>query len=218
MESYICQKLSEGISGEELYEQVQYTAAFVPRLYLMILVGSCCIRMKLIPAKRIIYDTLEMCKGIQHPMRGLFLRNYFIREMKDKFPYPGCRYETYKWFLRLSSREDGGDINDSVDCILRNFVEMNRLWIRMQTGKARNKEQREAERKDLKVLVGSNFDCLSQLDGIDSEYYKTVYSINGILYSVSCHLLSTRLLVVMMRLPNNTLWSQSFKCSRMISN
>ena len=88
----------------------------------------------------------------------------------------------------------------------------------MQTGKARNKEQREAERKDLKVLVGSNFDCLSQLDGIDSEYYKTVYSINGILYSVSCHLLSTRLLVVMMRLPNNTLWSQSFKCSRMISN
>ena len=27
-------------------------------------------------------------------MRGLFLRNFFIREMKDKFPYPGCRYET----------------------------------------------------------------------------------------------------------------------------
>ena len=174
VESYFCQKLAEGISGEDLYEQVQYTSAFVPRLYLMILVGSCCIKMKLMPAKRIIYDTLEMCKGIQHPMRGLFLRNYFIREMKDKFPYPDCPYETYFKIESLSCREDGGDVNDSVDCILRNFMEMNRLWIRMQNGKARNIEQREAERKDLKELVGKNCDCLSQLDGIDAEYYKTV--------------------------------------------
>ena len=51
---------------------------------------------------------------------------------------------------------------------------MNRLWIRMQSGKSRNREKREAERQDLKVLVGSNFACLSQLDTIDAEYYKTV--------------------------------------------
>ena len=95
VETYICQKLAAGVDGEELYEEVQYTPSFVPRLYLMILVGSCCIRMKKIPAKKIIYDTLEMCKGIQHPMRGLFLRNFFIREMKDKFPYPGFRFEMY---------------------------------------------------------------------------------------------------------------------------
>ena len=86
--------LSNGYSGEELYEEVQYTGAFIPRLYLMILVASCCIRTKQIPAKKLLYDILGMCKGIQHPMRGLFLRNFFIREMKDKFPYPGCRYET----------------------------------------------------------------------------------------------------------------------------
>lgn len=61
-----------------------------------------------------------------------------------------------------------------MDCILRNFVEMNRLWIRMQSGKSKNREKREAERQDLKVLVGSNFACLSQLDTIDAEYYKTV--------------------------------------------
>ena len=70
--------------------------------------------------------------------------------------------------------EDGGDVNDSVDCILRNFVEMNRLWIRMQSGKARDKEKRELERKELKVLVGANLGCLSQLDGIDADYYNTV--------------------------------------------
>ncbi|OAO13529.1 vacuolar protein sorting protein [Blastocystis sp. ATCC 50177/Nand II] len=162
VECYFCQVLASGVSGEELYEQVQYTPTFIPRLYLMILVGSCCIRTKQVPAKKIIYDTLEMCKGIQNPMRGLFLRNFFIREMKDKFPYPGCRYET----------EDGGDVNDSVDCILRNFVEMNRLWIRMQSGKARDQEAREHERKELKVLVGTNLGCLSQLEGIDAEYYR----------------------------------------------
>ena len=70
VEIYFCQILASGIDGEELYEEVQYTPAFIPRLYLMILVGACCIRMKLIPAKKIIYDTLEMCKGIQHPMQG----------------------------------------------------------------------------------------------------------------------------------------------------
>lgn len=66
-------------------------------------------------------------------------------------------------------------MNDSVDCIIRNFIEMNRLWIRMQTGNARDKEKREANRKDLCMLVGSNFSCLSQLDGIDAEFYKSVW-------------------------------------------
>lgn len=70
--------------------------------------------------------------------------------------------------------DDGGDVNDSVDCIIRNFVEMNRLWIRMQNTKSRNKDQREKQRNDLKVLVGTNFVVLSQLEGIDSNYYNTV--------------------------------------------
>ena len=65
-------------------------------------------------------------------------------------------------------------MNDSVDCILRNFVEMNRLWIRMQSGKARDQEAREHERKELKVLVGTNLGCLSQLEGIDAEDYRNV--------------------------------------------
>lgn len=95
VESYFCDLLREGKDPDELYEEVQYTSFYIPRLYLMIMVASCCIRMKKTPAKKLIYDTLEMCKGIQHPLRGLFLRNFFIRELKDKFPYPGCPYETY---------------------------------------------------------------------------------------------------------------------------
>ena len=65
-------------------------------------------------------------------------------------------------------------MNDSVDCIIRNFIEMNRLWIRMQSGKARDQEAREHERKELKVLVGTNLGCLSQLESIDAEYYRNV--------------------------------------------
>ena len=85
VESYFCDLLREGKDPDELYEEVQYTSFYIPRLYLMIMVASCCIRMKKTPAKKLIYDTLEMCKGIQHPLRGLFLRNFFIRELKDKF-------------------------------------------------------------------------------------------------------------------------------------
>ena len=51
---------------------------------------------------------------------------------------------------------------------------MNRLWIRMQTAKSHNKELREKERRDLRVLVGMNLSVLSNLEGIDSEYYCNV--------------------------------------------
>ena len=63
-----------------------------------------------------------------------------------------------------------------MDCILRNFTEMNRLWLRMQTTKANKREKREIERKELKVLVGSNLACLSQLEGFDAEFFKGVRS------------------------------------------
>ena len=67
VESYFCDLLREGKDPDELYEEVQYTSFYIPRLYLMIMVASCCIRMKKTPAKKLIYDTLEMCKGIQPP-------------------------------------------------------------------------------------------------------------------------------------------------------
>ena len=37
-------------------------------------------------AEEIIQDLLEMTKGIQHPMRGLFLRHYLSKMCKDKVP------------------------------------------------------------------------------------------------------------------------------------
>lgn len=44
--------------------------------YLLLTVGSVYIVSKEAPAKDILKDLVEMCRGVQHPMRGLFLRNY----------------------------------------------------------------------------------------------------------------------------------------------
>ena len=49
------------------------------RRYLLCTVGSCFIRAKEAHAKDILRDLVEMCKGVQHPTRGLFLRSYLCQ-------------------------------------------------------------------------------------------------------------------------------------------
>lgn len=41
--------------------------------------GACYIRGAEAPAKLILRDVVEMCKGVQHPTRGLFLRAYLVQ-------------------------------------------------------------------------------------------------------------------------------------------
>lgn len=46
----------------------------------------------------------------------------------------------------------GGDIRDAIDFLLTNFVETNKLWVRMQhQGSGRDRARREAERQQLQV-------------------------------------------------------------------
>lgn len=69
-----------------------------------------------------------------------------------------------------------GDINDSIDFVLLNFAEMNKLWVRMQhQGHSRDREKREKERQELRILVGTNLVRLSQLEGVNVEKYKQVH-------------------------------------------
>ncbi|CAG8624698.1 3849_t:CDS:2, partial [Cetraspora pellucida] len=50
---------------------------------------------------------------------------------------------------------------------------MNKLWVRLQhQGHSRDREKREMERKELRILVGTNLVRLSQLDGVDLELYQ----------------------------------------------
>lgn len=50
---------------------------------------------------------------------------------------------------------------------------MNKLWVRFQhQGHSRDREKREMERRELRILVGTNLVRLSQLDGVDLEIYQ----------------------------------------------
>jgi vacuolar protein sorting-associated protein 35 len=49
---------------------------------------------------------------------------------------------------------------------------MNKLWVRLQhQGHSRDREKREQERRELRLLVGSNLVRLSQLEGLDLGIY-----------------------------------------------
>lgn len=68
-----------------------------------------------------------------------------------------------------------GTVKDSYEFILNNLFEMNRLWIRIQhmpgDKTKETKRRRERERNDLRILVGSNLNRLSQLEGISAHTY-----------------------------------------------
>ena len=50
---------------------------------------------------------------------------------------------------------------------------MNKLWVRMQhQGHTRERERREKERLELRILVGTNLVRLSQLEAMDSTLYQ----------------------------------------------
>jgi len=92
----------------ELYELVQHCANVVPRLYLLIAVGSVYIKSGEAPAKDILKDLIEMVKCVQYPTRGLFLRNYLSQSSRDKLPDTGSEYEG-----------SGGDVSDAYEFVLR---------------------------------------------------------------------------------------------------
>ena len=74
------------------------------------------------------------------------------------------------------SEQDPGTVVDSYHFILANFIEMNKLWVRIQhlPGDAKTKDQRkrrERQRNELRILVGTNLVRLSQLEGVTSKIY-----------------------------------------------
>ena len=76
----------------------------------------------------------------------------------------------------MYSETDTGTVRDSIDFIQLNFAEMNKLWVRMQhQGHSRDREKREQERRELRILVGTNLVRLSQLECVDVDKYKKVW-------------------------------------------
>ncbi|XP_069112436.1 vacuolar protein sorting-associated protein 35-like [Argopecten irradians] len=179
LELYLVDEFQKGRKVADLYELVQYAGNIVPRLYLLITVGVVYIKSNELSRKDILKDLVEMCRGVQHPLRGLFLRNYLLQCTKNVLP--DTEEDT------SSGDYEAGTVIDSIDFILLNFSEMNKLWVRMQhQGHSRDRVKREQERRELRILVGTNLVRLSQLECIDIEKYKKLV-LPGILeQAVSC--------------------------------
>ena len=76
----------KGRKVADLYELVQYAGNIVPRLYLLVTVGVVYIKCQEMSRKDILRDLVEMCRGVQHPLRGLFLRNYLLQCTRNLLP------------------------------------------------------------------------------------------------------------------------------------
>ena len=162
LEDFLITLQRNGRSMSSIYEQVQSCVNVVPRMYLLCCVGGVLITSQEAPAKDILIDMVEIIKGVQHPMRGLFLRNYLTQVTKSRLPDVGSLFEGV-----------GGCVQDACSFVLQNFAEANRLWVRLQTqGAPKDKKKREKERLDLRILVGSNLVRLSQLEGLDVYEYE----------------------------------------------
>lgn len=176
LELYLLDEFQKGRKVADLYELVQYAGNIVPRLYLLITVGLVYIKSNSSLNKSIIKDLVEMCRGVQHPLRGLFLRNYLLQCTRNVLPD-----------IIEPTEDQDGTVYDSIDFILMNFAEMNKLWVRMQhQGHSSERTRREKEREELKILVGTNLVRLSQLESATLETYQKLV-LPGILEQVvSC--------------------------------
>lgn len=180
LELHLLDEFEKGRKLPDLYEHVQYTGDIVPRLYLLITVGLVYIKSNPMLKRNLLKDLVEMCRGVQNPLRGLFLRNYLLQCTRNVIPDQADVEEG-------NTEPPEGTVKDSVDFILMNFAEMNKLWVRMQhQGHSREKHNREREREELKILVGTNLERLSHLESVTMDkYQKTV--LPGILEQVvSC--------------------------------
>ncbi|KAK2196729.1 bifunctional Vacuolar protein sorting-associated protein 35/Vacuolar protein sorting-associated protein 35 [Babesia duncani] len=152
---------NKGHKIEELYQTVQQSCFILPRLYLLVMTGAHYIKIKRSAAKEILNDIIELCKGVQHPMRGLFLRYYLVQICKDKLP-------------DLDSNDTNG-IHDAFEFLMTNFKESLRLWIRLNSSCTNILDQRkkDKERLELGLLVGANLVRIAQLEGLELDFYKT---------------------------------------------
>ncbi|CAL1355542.1 unnamed protein product [Linum trigynum] len=164
LEMFFKDESRHGVSVVDLYELVHHAGNILPRLYLLCTVGSVYMKTKEAPPKDVLKDLVEMCKGVQHPVRGLFLRSYLVQVSRDKLPDIGAEYERDR---------DESSVMDAIEFVLQNFVEMNKLWVRLHhQGPGQDRDKREKERSELRDLVGKNLHILGQLDGVDLEMYR----------------------------------------------
>ena len=162
VENYFKDEIRRGRKIKDLYDSVQQAQTLLPRIYLLITVGSIYMENNKNSCRKVIFDLLSLVKGIQDPIRGLFTRYYLLKMLKEKLPDKNNEYEGIN-----------GKFEDTLKFILQNLEEMNSLWIRLKNNK--NEElniKLENERDELKSLIGENITRLSSLNGLTEEIYE----------------------------------------------
>ena len=162
IENYFKDEIRHGRKIKDLYDSVQQAQTLLPRIYLLITVGSIYMENNKNSCRKVIFDLLSLVKGIQDPIRGLFTRYYLLKMLKEKLPDKNNEYEGIN-----------GKFEDTLKFILQNLEEMNSLWIRLKNNK--NVElniKLENERDELKSLIGENITRLSSLNGLTEDIYE----------------------------------------------
>ena len=160
--NFFQEEVNRGRKLQDLYDSVQQAKYIIPRIYLMITAGVIFMENNKQSCRQIIFDLFSMIKGIQNPIRGLFVRYYLLKTIKDKLPDKGNEYET-----------KNATFDDTLRFILLNLEDMNQLWIRLSSNTVGNEKlMRDKERNQLKILVGENITRLSSLNGLTLDIYK----------------------------------------------
>ena len=160
--NFFADEIKRGRKCRDLYDSVQQAIYLIPRLYLMVTAGALVMENEPQSCGEIIFDLLGMIKGVQNPIRGLFVRYYLLKMIKDKLP------DKDNVFLK-----EGGKFEDTLKFLIQNMDEMNRLWIRLGSDVMGNEKiLRDKERVELKTLVGESINRLSSLDGLTLEIYE----------------------------------------------
>eukprot|EP01022_Parablepharisma_sp_SALTPOND_P016977 TRINITY_DN2615_c0_g1_i1.p1 TRINITY_DN2615_c0_g1~~TRINITY_DN2615_c0_g1_i1.p1 ORF type:complete len:441 (-),score=37.02 TRINITY_DN2615_c0_g1_i1:1089-2411(-) len=115
LETQFLEESRKGRKMSDLYTAVQQTPKVLPRLYLLILAGCCCIDSNEFSLEEIIQDFIEMAKGVQHPLKALMLRNYLTGQLKGRL-LDKSKFAT----------------EPTVNFFIQNLASMTKFWMRLQ--------------------------------------------------------------------------------------
>jgi len=123
----------------------------VPRVYLLVAAAAARARAKDADASLLLADVADAARGVQAPVRGLFLRAYALRALAPALA--------------------AAPTASAADFLLTNFADANRLWVRMAHQGAARPAATAAARAAVADLVGAHVTALSRLDGLDAPLY-----------------------------------------------
>jgi vacuolar protein sorting-associated protein 35 len=92
LEDFVVEEKKRGKYVSEVYEMVQETPHLLERLYLMVTIGIVYVKTNETGPTEIMKDLLEMLKAVKNPLKGLFIRYYTLKKLKDIFPDKQTKY------------------------------------------------------------------------------------------------------------------------------